>query len=163
MKIFIYKNNEWINLETISDNVFFNALDGYNGSQKTSFFKAILEPNETNLDNFSLRFLHNYNNVVFPFETIIGTYDVQCINGDPRLAGKIKYSLKLNVDENDILSGTNIIPDENGVFRLGDLTLENEIKFSITCLTLPRIISNFGEKVEVTSIDLSFLYQENEL
>lgn len=163
MKIYIYKNQEWIDFEEITDNVFFNALDGYNGSEKTSIFKVVLESNESNLENFSLRFLHNYNTNIFPFETILGTYEVQCLNGDPRLSSKIKYSVKNNIDETNVLSGVNIVPDENGVFRLGDLTIDNEIKFSINCITLPRIINNFGEKIEVTSIDLSFLYQENEL
>lgn len=163
MKIFIKKNEQWLDLDTLTDNVFFNSMDGYDGSEKTSLFKAVLEPNENSLENFSMRFLHNHLNNVFPFLPLAGTYKVECLNGDIRIAGKIKYSVKTNVDENSLNSGLSITPDENGVFRLGDLTEENDLIFSITCLTEQRITNNFGEKIEVTSIDLSFLYQENEL
>lgn len=161
MKLMIYKEQSWIDFETLEEPIFNSGLDGYNGSEKVTFFKVVKEVNDLELNNVSIRLVHFFNNEEHPLEKIANTNEVQIISGDEILKEKIKYSMNCNINLSDLTSGTPIIPDENGIFRIGDLTSsKTEIQFGIKTIALPRIVTNFSQKVELSNLYLQFYYSE---
>lgn len=160
MKLMIYnKNKEWVDFEEQANCILTDDLDGYSGSEKTAFLKLKKEESDPVLNNLSLRFVHVFNEEEIPLTKLNETEKVEISSGDPILKNKVMYSIKTNIDLENSQNGTDIFPDENGMFLLTN-SLEDEVEFSIKTKVLPRVITDFSQKVNLSDIYIQLYFSE---
>ena len=150
-----YKNNQWNNINTVGDNEIFYSLDGYSGSENTVFFRLKNELGDLKRSNVMLRLVELYNGTEYGL--VKSDNSVAASGGNPKLDGKISYSIKNAVTLNDLQSGVTVVPDENGFFRLGDLEQgTGEFLLAVTVKSESRVLLSFGELLKVSDIFFYF-------
>ena len=160
MKSQYYVNNKWSDIDSLNENNFFSDLDGYNGSEKTVFFRFINESGDTQKNNVLLRIVEKYNSIEYP----LAKFDnlVKASGGNPKIDSKISYSVLRNADPLNTTLGVISVPDENGVFKIGDLPVDNgSLIFAVTLKIDSRIIIDFGESLKVSDIFFRFSASTN--
>lgn len=160
MKAQYYVNSEWLDIDVSNENNFFSDLDGYNGDSKTVFLRFVNEINDLQKNNVLLRIVEKYNSVEFPLTKSDNVVIPK--GGNPKIDSKLSYAVLRNADPTDPTFGVVAAPDENGVFKLGDLAANSGVLvFAVTLKIDSRIIIDFGESLKVANIFFRFSASTN--
>lgn len=150
-----YKNSAWVDINQIGDNEIFDNLDGYSGSETVVFFRIVNQTGDIKRNNVLLRLVELYKNVEFPLQKIGDC--VVTTGGNPKLDKKLQYFVKSGTTLGNYETGALMIPDDNGLIKLGDLKAENGIiNFAVKVKTDGKVLLNFGEILKISDIYFYF-------